>query len=200
MTFRTRSPVSFPPSLCFCKSLTSAISLLARSQSRWLYTTPVHTPSVIHVNPVASSSKQRGAGAASSAWGLGRWKCLLSLRRFVPLLAACCPQLSQDLHCPGCDAHTSRGKWLGSALPRPRCSRSPGKAAGGLWYTVKRGVAGTLLSILYIQILRSLLMTWCQFCLRLIDKVPSVFAVLPKQSITVGNNYSITNTKLKLFC
>lgn len=69
-----------------------------------------------------------------------------------------------------------------------------------LRHAVKHGAFSIILNILYIQILRSLPMTWCQFCLRLIDKVPSVFAVLPKQSITVGNNYSITNTMLKLFC
>lgn len=69
-----------------------------------------------------------------------------------------------------------------------------------LWHAVKHGAFGIILNILYIQILRSLPMTWCQFYLRLIDKVSSVFAVLPKQSITVGNNCSITNTMLMLFC
>lgn len=173
VTFRTRSSISFPPTLCFCKSLTQAISLLAQSQSRWLCTTHVHTPSVIRVNRVASGSQQRGTGAASSTPGTGKLKINTS--------------------CFGAGCAPSPCLWL-------CCSHCLGKADRAGWYTVKHGVAGTILNILYIQILRSLSMTWCQFYLRLIDKVPSVFAVLPKQSITVGNNYRITNSKLKLFC
>lgn len=143
-------------------------------------TPPTYTPLQWSMSP--SSSQPRGTRAASSAQGLEG-------ENTSCLWAGCAP--------PPCLLPTVEP---GTALPLLRCSRFPGKVAEFLRCAVKHGVAGTILNILYIQILRSLLMTWCQFCLRLIDKVLSVFAVLPKQSITVGNNYSNTNTKLKLLC
>lgn len=139
MTFRTRSSVSLPPSLCFCKSLTSAVSLLAPGQSCWLHTTHVHTPSVIHVNPAASSNRQRGTGAASSACGWGRWQCLLSVSRLWP-------SSLPPAHSPARDCSAS-----------VKCSHFPGRGDRRLWYTVKHRVAGTILNVHYIHKLRSLL-------------------------------------------
>lgn len=46
-------------------------------------TPPTHTPSVIHVTRVASSSQQRRRGCQFSP-GTGRWKYLLSLSRLCP--------------------------------------------------------------------------------------------------------------------
>lgn len=182
MTFRTRSSVSFPLSCASANPWHRQFPCWPEARVAGS-TPPTYTP--LHWSMSAGWPPAAGREAQGPPVQPGDWE-----GENTSCFWAGCASSACMLPAAG----------PGSALLLLWCSHFPGKVAGVLWYTVKHGVASTILNILHTQILRSALMTWCQFCLRLIDKVPSVFAVLPKQSITVGNNYSITNTKLKLFC
>lgn len=135
MTFRTRSSVSLPPSLCFCKSLTSAVSQLAPGQSCWL-TPPTYTPLQWSISTQQPPERRR---CCQVSLGMGKVA--------VPLVCEpACPSSLPAAH-----------SWARGSSAPAKCSHFPGRADRRLRYTVKHGVTGTILNVHYIHILRSLL-------------------------------------------